>query len=75
MHREPIFDEPDFQRFVDTYEPLMRPGRDSMWVLAGRTDSNLPKLRAILDDKRMKYDVFYLCYNTMKFNAEEPHVC
>ena len=37
-HREPLLDETDFDRFVQTVEPLMQPGRDILWVLAGRTD-------------------------------------
>ena len=44
-HREPLLDEDDFERFVQTVEPLMQPGRDILWVLAGRTDSNLPKIK------------------------------
>jgi hypothetical protein len=42
----------------------MKPGRDVLWVLAGRTDSNLPKLQKILAKRRMRFVVFYLCYDT-----------
>ena len=45
MHREPIVDVDDIERFLATVVPLMRPGRDLIWVLAGRTESNLAKLR------------------------------
>ena len=44
-HREPLLDEPDFERFVQAIEPLMKAGRDVLWVLAGRTESNIPKLK------------------------------
>ena len=40
-HREPLLDEPDFERFVQKIEPLMKAGRDVLWVLAGRMESNI----------------------------------
>ncbi len=63
-HREPLLDEVDFERFVATVDPLMKAGRDVLWVLAGRTDSNLAKVKHLLKKYGMKYEVFYLCYNT-----------
>ena len=63
-HREPLLDEPDFERFVATVERLLQAGRDVLWVLAGRTDSNLPKVKNLLRKYDMQYEVFYLCYNT-----------
>ena len=47
-HGEPLLDEIDFDRLVQTVEPLMQPGRDTLWVLAGRVDSNLQKINKIL---------------------------
>ena len=44
-HREPIADEVDFERFVACCKPLLHPARDVMWVMAGRTESNLNKLK------------------------------
>ena len=69
MHREPILDEPDLERFIQTVEPLMRSGRDIMWILAGRTDSNLPKLTKLLNQHKLNYEVFHLCYNTKQMAA------
>jgi hypothetical protein len=45
MHREPLLDDADFLRFVGTVDPLMKAGRDVMWVLVGRTESNIPKVK------------------------------
>jgi hypothetical protein len=63
-HREPLLDEVDFERFVATVDPLLKAGRDVLWVLAGRTDSNLAKVKHLLKKYGMQYEVFYLCYNT-----------
>ena len=63
-HREPLIEETDFTRFVSTVEPLMRGGRDVMWVLAGRTESNLPKIKKVLKAHKLNCDFCYLSYNT-----------
>ena len=42
-HREPALDEDDFERYVKSRFPLMLPGRDVLWVLGGRTDTNRGK--------------------------------
>jgi hypothetical protein len=63
-HREPLLDEGDFQRFVATVDPLMKAGRDVMWVLVGRTESNIPKVKKALAKYKMSVETFYLCYNT-----------
>ena len=44
-HREPVLDETDFERFVETVEPLLQAKRDVLWVLCGRADSNGPKVK------------------------------
>jgi hypothetical protein len=64
-----LLDEVDFERFVATVEPLLQAGRDVLWVLAGRTESNLPKLKKILAKHRMHIEVFYLCYNTKQMQS------
>ena len=43
LHRELLLDDKHFERFIKTVEPLLKPNRDTMWILAGRTDSNLPQ--------------------------------
>ena len=68
MHREPILDSEDLERFLATVVPLMRAGRDLIWVLAGRADSNISKLRKILAasaqfGEKLRSETFYLCYN------------
>ena len=63
-HREPILDETDFEKFVETATPLLQPGRDVLWVLAGRTDSNVSKIKKCLRKHHFKLNIFYLCYNT-----------
>ena len=45
LHREPLLDEADFERFVQAFDSLMQAGRDVLWVLVGRTDSNIPKVK------------------------------
>ena len=71
-HREPVLDPDDVQRFLATVVPLMRAGRDLIWILAGRTESNVPKLKNIVAttggtdstvDSKLLYETFYLCYN------------
>ena len=71
-HREPVLDTEDVERFLATVVPLMRAGRDVTWILAGRTESNVSKLRKIIahaggkDSKipdKLHSDTFYLCYN------------
>ena len=63
-HREPLLDEVDFLRFITTVDPLMKAGRDVMWVLVGRTESNLPRVKRVLAKFKMTVEAFYLCYNT-----------
>ena len=63
-HREPLADEKDLERYLATIVSLMRPGRDTLWILAGRTESNLPKIKTLLRKYRLYHDAFYLCYNT-----------
>ena len=63
-HREPLIDIVDFGRFVDTAEPLMKPGQDVMWVMVGRTETNLAKIRKQLAKSKLQSDMFYFCYNT-----------
>jgi hypothetical protein len=64
-----LLDEADFDRFVATVDPLLKPGRDVLWVLAGRTESNHPKLRKILAKYRLNVTVFHLCYNTKQMQS------
>ena len=44
MHREPLLDVVDLERFINTVDPLLKSDRDAMWILAGRTESSLPKI-------------------------------
>ena len=44
MHREP---EDDFERYLNVVDPLLHPGRDVVWVLCGRAESNINKLRKV----------------------------
>ncbi len=67
-HREAVLDEDDFLRFVSTVEPLMKAGRDVMWVLVGRTESNLPRLKKVLAKFKLTVEAFYLCYNTKQMH-------
>ena len=67
-HREPILDETDFEKFVETVTPLLKPNRDVLWVLAGRTDSNVSKIKKCLRKHNFKLNVFYLCYNTKQMH-------
>ena len=63
-HREPVLDESDFDRYLQSLEPLMVPGRDILWVLGGRTETNRQKLKRILSKQNLRMQVFHLCYNT-----------
>ena len=68
-HREPLVDETDFERFVATVAQLLQPSRDVMWVLCGRTDSNVPKLKKILAKFLLRFEVFHFCYNTKQMQT------
>ncbi len=59
-----LLDGVDFQGFVATVDPLMKAGRDVMWVLVGRTESSLPRANKVLAKLKMTAEAFYLCYNT-----------
>ena len=70
MHREPCLDSEDVERVLATVVPLMKPGRDLIWILAGRTESNLTKLKRILDHggrkdskikSRLHHEIFHVC--------------
>ena len=63
-HREPALDEPDFERYIKMFVPLMLLAWDVLWVLGGRTDTNRPKLKRILAKSGLHMQVFHLCYNT-----------
>ena len=73
QHREPVIDVIDLERFLATVAELMKSGRDVAWIMAGRTESNLPKLRKILTtagsthskiNHKLNFDVFHMCYNS-----------
>ena len=55
-----MLDEHDFERFVISLEPLMVPGRDVLWVLGGRTETNRLKLKRILGKHKLKEKTFHL---------------
>ena len=65
-HREPAVDELDFERYVKSLSPLMHPGRDVLWVLGGRTDTNDRKIKRILARNFISAQAFHLCYNTQQ---------
>ena len=63
-HREPVLDEDDFERYLQSLEPMMTANRDVLWVLGGRTETNRPKLKRLLSKHKLKQQAFHLCYNT-----------
>ena len=63
-HREPALDESDFERYVKSFSPLVQAGRDVLWVLGGRTESNVGKMKKILTQANFNFQSFHLCYNT-----------
>ena len=71
-HSEPALDEEDFKRFLQSLAPLMKPGRDVLRVLGGRTDVNNPKLKHALTRNSFHYKEFHLFYNT-KHMAQYGH--
>ena len=60
-HREPALDEADFERDLKSLTPLMQAGRDVLWVLTGRTESNLPKIKRLLGKHSFHFQQFHLC--------------
>ena len=51
----------------------MVPGRDVLWVLAGRTETNFTKIKRILAKSNFSVQAFHLCYN-MKLMILYGHV-
>ena len=68
-HREPAVDEADLERYLKSLCPLMQPGRDVLWVLTGRTESNLPKIKKLLGENNFHCQQFHLCYNMKQMQA------
>ena len=68
-HREPALDEQDFERYLKSFAPLMQSGRDVMWVLGGRTDTNRVKIKRILAKNLFHVQVFHLCRNTKQMTT------
>ena len=62
-HREPALDEADFERYLKSLTALLHAGRDVLWVLTGRTESNLPKIKKILSKNSYHFQQYHLCYN------------
>ena len=46
LQREPLLDSDDLH-LPATVIPtsIVKPGRDSIWIMAGRTESNVPKVK------------------------------
>ena len=50
--------------YLCVIRPLLQPGRDSVWIMAGRVESNIPKIKKALAKGNFHFETFYLCYNT-----------
>ena len=59
-HREPVLDEADFERFAETVEPLLQAKRDVLWVLCGRTESNVFNVKKTLRNRGFRWMFFPL---------------
>ena len=63
----------DLGRFLGVVDPIMKPGLDSLWIMGGKTDSNVGRIKTLLlKCGGFKYVVFYLNYNT-KLLAQYGH--
>ena len=62
-HREPALDEADLERYLKSLAPLMVGGRDVLWVLTGRTEANVPKIKRLLGKQNFVFQQYHLCYN------------
>ena len=63
-HREPLVDETDLDLFIKIIKPLLQPARDAVWIMAGRTRSNLGKIEKILKVHGLKSELFNVMYNS-----------
>ena len=68
-HQEPFFDKDDLERFISLAEPMLTPGHkkergvddqvgDVMWILTGRTDSNVPRIKKLLTQLGLSSELF-----------------
>ena len=67
-HREPALGELDFDRYVKSFSPLVQDGRDVLWVLDGRTESSVAKIKKIPTQANFNFQTFHLCYNTKQMH-------
>ena len=65
LQREPLLDSDDLH-LPATVIPtsIVKPGRDSIWIMAGRTESNVPKVKKLLAKYHIHYEQFTFLYNT-----------
>ena len=71
LNAEPIVDEEDLGRFVQTAQPLLQPGRDILWVMAGRIQ--FPVYRVLLDLQHCKDAAIRLLAATTRPRKIEQH--
>ena len=65
LQREPLLDSDDLH-LPATVIPtsIVKPGRDSIWIMAGRTESNVPKIKKLIAKYHLHYEMFTFLYNT-----------
>ena len=66
LQREPLLDSDDLDTFLATVIPtnLVKPGRDSIWIMAGRTESNVQKIKKLVTKYHLHYEIFTFLYST-----------
>ena len=55
----------DLGRFLGVVDPIMKPGLDCLWIMGGKTDSNVASIKKLLlKCAGLKYVGFYVNYDT-----------
>ena len=59
----PPLDLQDFKIFIETVDKFLKPGIDSVWILAGKSETSTEKIRREIRKLVWKFKLVTLCYD------------
>ena len=63
VQREPLLDVPKFTAFCEVANGIMKHGSDFVWILAGRSDGNVDRIRKKVAEYGWKDKAIHLVYD------------